>query len=214
MAQSVQKGKRRQVEEEVEDDDDDDSSPAPAPAKRPRPSTARKSTGGRPPAPRPRRSSNAGRGERGGGAAKGGRLGDEGLPRSTWFDFSQKKTNRVMQDVDESTPHTHTHTHTPRLFEIAIISLAAVIRCWPHSAEKRFRPGTVALREIRKYQRSTDLLIRKLPFSRVVSHVLSFRSLRITGEGEREAGVYLSLCWARATQRRSSSQARPLSRNQ
>ena len=36
-------------------------------------------------------------------------------------------------------------------------------------AEKRFRPGTVALREIRKYQKSTDLLIRKLPFSRVVS---------------------------------------------
>lgn len=28
----------------------------------------------------------------------------------------------------------------------------------------RYRPGTVALREIRKYQKSTDLLIRKLPF--------------------------------------------------
>ena len=26
----------------------------------------------------------------------------------------------------------------------------------------RFRPGTVALREIRRYQKSTDLLIRKL----------------------------------------------------
>merc|ERR1712124_8940 len=32
----------------------------------------------------------------------------------------------------------------------------------------RFRPGTVAIREIRKYQRSTDLLIRKLPFQRLV----------------------------------------------
>ena len=28
----------------------------------------------------------------------------------------------------------------------------------------RYRPGTVALREIRKFQKSTDLLIRKLPF--------------------------------------------------
>ena len=28
----------------------------------------------------------------------------------------------------------------------------------------RYRPGTVALREIRKYQKSTALLIRKLPF--------------------------------------------------
>ncbi len=35
----------------------------------------------------------------------------------------------------------------------------------------RFRPGTVALREIRRYQRSTDLLIQKLPFARVVREV-------------------------------------------
>lgn len=28
----------------------------------------------------------------------------------------------------------------------------------------RYRPGTVALREIRQYQKSTDLLIKKLPF--------------------------------------------------
>lgn len=27
----------------------------------------------------------------------------------------------------------------------------------------RFKPGTVALREIRKYQKSTELLCRKLP---------------------------------------------------
>lgn len=32
----------------------------------------------------------------------------------------------------------------------------------------RYRPGTVALREIRRYQKSTDLLIRKLPFQRFV----------------------------------------------
>jgi histone H3 len=35
----------------------------------------------------------------------------------------------------------------------------------------RFRPGTVALREIRKYQRSTELLIKKLPFQRVVREI-------------------------------------------
>lgn len=34
---------------------------------------------------------------------------------------------------------------------------------------RRYKPGTVALREIRKYQRSTDLLILKLPFARLVS---------------------------------------------
>ena len=35
----------------------------------------------------------------------------------------------------------------------------------------RYRPGTVALREIRKYQKSTDLLLRKLPFQRVVKEI-------------------------------------------
>lgn len=37
---------------------------------------------------------------------------------------------------------------------------------------RRFRPGTVALREIRKYQKSTELLIRKLPFQRLVREVM------------------------------------------
>ena len=36
------------------------------------------------------------------------------------------------------------------------------------SSHCRYRPGTVALREIRKYQKSTELLIRKLPFQRLV----------------------------------------------
>ena len=37
--------------------------------------------------------------------------------------------------------------------------------------QHRFRPGTVALREIRRYQKSTDLLIRKLPFQRLVREI-------------------------------------------
>ncbi|VAI13881.1 unnamed protein product [Triticum turgidum subsp. durum] len=32
----------------------------------------------------------------------------------------------------------------------------------------RYRPGTIALCEIRKYQKSMELLIRKLPFQRLV----------------------------------------------
>lgn len=35
----------------------------------------------------------------------------------------------------------------------------------------RYRPGTVALREIRKYQKSTELLIRKAPFQRLVREI-------------------------------------------
>jgi histone H3 len=35
----------------------------------------------------------------------------------------------------------------------------------------RYRPGTVALREIRKYQKSTEFLIRKAPFQRLVREI-------------------------------------------
>ena len=35
----------------------------------------------------------------------------------------------------------------------------------------RYRPGTVALREIRRYQKGTDLLIRKLPFLCLVKEI-------------------------------------------
>ncbi|CAL4059868.1 unnamed protein product, partial [Meganyctiphanes norvegica] len=35
----------------------------------------------------------------------------------------------------------------------------------------RYRPGTVALREIRRYQKSTELLIRKAPFQRLVREI-------------------------------------------
>ena len=38
----------------------------------------------------------------------------------------------------------------------------------------RYRPGTVTLREIRRYQKNTELLIRNLPFKRFV------RSLKIS----------------------------------
>jgi histone H3 len=37
----------------------------------------------------------------------------------------------------------------------------------------RYRPGTVAIREICKYQKNTDLLIRKAPFQRLVHEIAS-----------------------------------------
>ena len=43
----------------------------------------------------------------------------------------------------------------------------------------RYRPGTVALREIRRYQKSTELLIRKLPFQRLVRDLCSAPSYQL-----------------------------------
>ncbi|KAJ6581458.1 histone-fold-containing protein [Mycena capillaripes] len=44
---------------------------------------------------------------------------------------------------------------------------------YPHMAKRshRFRPGTVALREIRHYQKTTNTLVRKLPFQRLVREI-------------------------------------------
>ena len=36
---------------------------------------------------------------------------------------------------------------------------------------RRYRPGTVALRGIRRYQRSSELLIRQMPFQRLVREI-------------------------------------------
>nr|XP_055047665.1 histone H3-like [Misgurnus anguillicaudatus] len=50
----------------------------------------------------------------------------------------------------------------------------------------RYRPGTVALREIRRYQKSTELLIRKLPFQRLVREIAS------DGQSEASFGTTVS----------------------
>lgn len=64
----------------------------------------------------------------------------------------------------------------------------------------RYRPGTVALREIRKYQKSTDLLIRKLPFQRLVREIaqayktdLRFQSVAVMALQEASEAYLVSL---------------------
>ena len=52
---------------------------------------------------------------------------------------------------------------------VARKSAPAIIGCVKKA--RRFHPGTVALREIRRYQKSTQLLIRKLPFQRLVREI-------------------------------------------
>ncbi|KAM7253021.1 hypothetical protein ACFE04_025639 [Oxalis oulophora] len=55
--------------------------------------------------------------------------------------------------------------HNPRRGKSLLIGDRPVKR--PH----RFRPGTVALREIRKYQKNCELLLRKAPFQRLVREI-------------------------------------------
>ena len=66
------------------------------------------------------------------------------------------------KSVSLKTPHKQLATKSARKTAAAAGGVKK-----PH----RFRPGTVALREIRKYQKSTELLIRKLPFQRLVREI-------------------------------------------
>ena len=59
----------------------------------------------------------------------------------------------------------------------------------------RYRTGTVALREIKKYQNSTELLIRKLPFQRLVREVAD---LFLTMQGA-ERFTVMTVGWPNGT---------------
>ena len=59
----------------------------------------------------------------------------------------------------------------------------------PVKKARRWRPGTLALREIRRYQKSTDLLIRKLPFQRLVKEITQ----RIRGDTRFQSAALLAL---------------------
>ena len=54
---------------------------------------------------------------------------------------------------------------------------AAAAKSGSPKKRHRYHPGTVALRQIRRYQKSTELLIRKLPFQWLVREIL--RDFRI-----------------------------------
>jgi hypothetical protein len=80
----------------------------------------------------------------------------------------------------------------------------------------RFRPGTVALREIRKYQKSTDLLIRKAPFQRLVRELAqdfktgtcTVNHLRILQQRLAQMHLFLSRSEVPGLRRRCSSRGR------
>uniref|UniRef100_A0A3P9NTW3 Core Histone H2A/H2B/H3 domain-containing protein n=1 Tax=Poecilia reticulata TaxID=8081 RepID=A0A3P9NTW3_POERE len=68
------------------------------------------------------------------------------------------------------------HTHPPVVWEKKKqLATKAARKSAPATGgvkkPHRYRPGTVALREIRRYQKSTELLIRKLPFQRLVREI-------------------------------------------
>lgn len=97
------------------------------------------------------------------GAKRGGGGGGGGVAKqhaSPSLDKSRKKqAPPASANAKKSSGIATSPSHTPGVRK-------------PH----RFRPGTVALMEIRRYQRGTNLLMRKLPFQRLVREIAqSFR---------------------------------------
>jgi histone H3 len=81
-----------------------------------------------------------------------------------------KGSARTKQTARQSTHKTMGGKCPPRA-----LAAKAAIRTAPSTGgvrkPHRYRPGTCALREIRRYQKSTELLIRRLPFQRLVKEV-------------------------------------------
>ncbi len=79
---------------------------------------------------------------------------------------------RTKQTAHKSTggkaPHLHLATKGAR----AATKKPTIVVRKPH----HWRPGTVALREIQKFQKNTDLLIRKAPFQHLVREILQANS--------------------------------------
>ena len=70
--------------------------------------------------------------------------------------------------ISSKAPRSSVATKTPR-------NIVPAKKSQPKSpagiSKRKFRPGTRALKEIRKYQKSSDLLIPSLPFSRLIREV-------------------------------------------
>merc|ERR1712216_622135 len=102
-------------------------------------------------------------------------MGSQLLNRLTVNNLKEPKMARTKQTARKSTggkaPRKQLATKAARKSAPATGGVKK-----PH----RYRPGTVALREIRKYQKSTELLIRKLPFQRLVREIAQdFKTLAI-----------------------------------
>jgi histone H3 len=117
--------------------------------------TARKSTGGK--APRKQLATKV---------RKEGRLG-------VWMWEGKGRKRGKDAPKQQLTTHAHTRTHSTHATPTHAQQAARKSAPATGGVKKphRYRPGTVALREIRRYQKSTELLIRKLPFQRLVREI-------------------------------------------
>jgi histone H3 len=85
------------------------------------------------------------------------------------------RTKQLSVTIDgqkQAQPIKSTAGKAPRQQAINIHGQPINPKAGPRKKKHRFKPGTGALREIRQYQKSTDLLIKKAPFQRLVKEIV------------------------------------------
>lgn len=85
---------------------------------------------------------------------------------------SHKSQNIVNMARTKQTARKSSGGKAPRSQLVTKASRRSLPRAGGVKKPHRYRPGTVALREIRRYQKSTELLIRKSPFQRLCREVV------------------------------------------
>jgi histone H3 len=95
--------------------------------------------------------------------------GEQSDLTTQFFSMARCKTNARRFAPTKSLP-VAVPSKVPRM----LLTKAARLAGPPRAAARpqRYRPGTVALKEIRKYQKGAELLIRKYPFQRLVREIM------------------------------------------
>jgi histone H3 len=87
------------------------------------------------------------------------------------FEVQKIKMARIKQRAGKSPNASFVLRPKQIIRTYAVKKSLSAIKAGTVRKPHRYRPGTVALREIRHYQKSTELLIGKAPFSRLVHKV-------------------------------------------
>jgi histone H3 len=87
-----------------------------------------------------------------------------------FFFFIMEPTNNNNNN-DQTNNTTKRTKITPKLVAPRSAKKSAAKGAGSVKKPERYRPGAAALRDIRKYQKSTEVLIKKLPFQRLVREI-------------------------------------------
>ena len=92
-------------------------------------------------------------------------------PATTSKAKAVKKVPKKVPSKSSPRPGTGTLNYTPSEKDIKEAQQAGDILLAREKTPKRYRPGSLALQEVRYYQERSNLLIRKLPFQQLVREI-------------------------------------------